>query len=62
MNSLHGTKIANDERAVRGQTLTFSRKTGQLSLNGESIDSVTFRNRKGATDWARRHLAVVSPV
>lgn len=62
MNSLHGTKIANDERAVRGQTLTFRKKTGQLVLNGEALDSVTFLSRRSATDWARRHLAVVSPV
>lgn len=61
MDSLHGIRLRNDEVAVRGQTLTFRRRTGQLVLNGEALTH-TFLNRRKATEWAERKGAKVSAV
>lgn len=61
MNSLHGIKLQNDEVAVRGKTLTFRKRTGQLVLDGEAL-TATFTNRRRATEWAQSHRAKVSPV
>jgi len=61
MNSLHGIKISNDERAVRGQSLTWRKSSQQLVLKGELL-TCTFVNRKRATEWATKHGATVSPV
>lgn len=61
MNSLHGIKISNDTAAVRGQSLTYRRQTGQLVLNGQAL-TPTFLSRKLATEWATKHGATVRPV
>ena len=61
MNSLHGIKIANDERAVRGRELHFRRRTGQLVLDGHPL-TPTFTSRRRATEWATRNGAKVAAV
>ncbi len=61
MNSLHGIKLQNDEVAIRGQTVTFRKRTGQLVLNGEPL-TMTFLSRRKATEWAEARGAKVSPV
>jgi hypothetical protein len=61
MNCLHGIKISNDIRAVKGQSLTWRKSSRQLVLNGEPL-TCTFLNRKSATDWATKNGAKVSPV
>jgi hypothetical protein len=61
MNSLHGIKLQNDEVAVRGQSLTFRKRTGQLVLNGEALTRC-FNSRRDATKWAEARGAKVSPV
>ncbi len=61
MNSLHGIKLSNDEAAVRGQLLTFRKRTGQLCLKSEAL-TATFLSRRAATEWATKHGAKVSPI
>lgn len=61
MNSLHGIKISNDEAAIKGRTLTFRKRTGQLVLDGQAL-TPTFTTRRRATEWASKHGATVSPV
>lgn len=61
MNSLHGIKISNDERAVKGQTLHWHAKKKMLSLKGKVL-TPAFLNRRTAGDWAKSHGATIAAV
>ena len=58
MNCLHGIKVNSDLAALKGAQVSYSKKLGQLFLNGEPLVWV-FANRTEAVAFARKHGATV---
>lgn len=62
MNSLHGIHLQNSEVAARGQTLVYNKRTKQLAIKGGDPLTPVFLNRRQATEWAKKHHAMIATV